>query len=772
MGCGSSKKDGDVKENVPAQERKRETSASEDQLMATLRSKRRYKNVFAETVEDQVPEVTAAMAKDDDMVLFLTKALAENFVCASLDDTEVGKIVEYLARERIAKNTEIIKQGENGDYFYVVESGTFDFIKDGEKKGSCGEGGSFGELALLYGAPRAATVIATSDAYVWAVDRKTFRTIVASGSAKSKKRVYDALTRVDLLSGLTDDQLALVADAVQIIKFSQGTRIINKNETGNVFYMIESGQVDCTDVGNANQFQDLVLAEGEYFGERALLTDQLRAANVTAKTDVTLLALDREAFQRVLGPLRALLDRNLSTRVLRSLELLKNLTEEEHKKAITLFRERHFEPGIPIVKQGDAGDEFFIIKTGKATVLIGESTVKNLEAGDYFGEMALLSKEPRKATVEAHAQDGCDCFVLSRQDFDQNFGQLKHVMNRESKKRSEEIKSLEANEDMQHVSIKDFQIKTNLGSGTFGRVKLVTYIPNPKQTYALKIMHKAEIVKHAQVKNVVQEKKLMSICVHPFILRLFTTFQDNHKLYLLLEFVQGGELFSVLHTNHSDGVSEMHAKFYAAGICAALELIHAKNVAYRDLKPENILIAGDGYPKVVDFGFAKIVTRKTYTLCGTPEYLAPEIVLGKGHDTNVDWWAFGILIFEMIAGYSPFSDSSGAMDQIKICKNIVNGKLIFPKKFGSKDSQDICKKLLTRSVTDRLGVNPQDYPVSAHDWFAKINFSAYLQKKPIAPWIPKIKNQLDTSNFDDYQQDDSIDHHYKDTPTLWTEFSA
>jgi protein kinase A len=206
------------------------------------------------------------------------------------------------------------------------------------------------------------------------------------------------------------------------------------------------------------------------------------------------------------------------------------------------------------------------------------------------------------------------------------------------------------------IEFKDLKPLAVLGAGTFGRVSLVQHTKT-KEVYALKALIKAEIVMHKQQSNVVQEKNVMIQSNHPFILRLFTTFRDTTKLYMLLEFVQGGELFSVIHTNKSDGVPAAQAKFYGAGVLLGLAYLHSKDIAYRDMKPENCLVDKDGYPKVVDFGFAKIIKNsKTYTLCGTPEYLAPEIVLGRGHDKSVDYWAFGILLYEMIAGYSPFSD--------------------------------------------------------------------------------------------------------------------
>jgi protein kinase A len=162
-------------------------------------------------------------------------------------------------------------------------------------------------------------------------------------------------------------------------------------------------------------------------------------------------------------------------------------------------------------------------------------------------------------------------------------------------------------------------------------------------------------------------------------------------------------IFICMYINMYIGVPDIQAKFYASGIILAIGYLHKKDIAYRDLKPENCVIDKAGYPKIIDFGFAKKLPGgvKTYTLCGTPEYLAPELVLGRGHNKAVDYWAFGILIYEMLAGFSPFSDAQG-MDQVVTCRNIVNGRLSFPRTFGA-ECKDLVKKLLVREIQNRLG---------------------------------------------------------------------
>jgi CRP-like cAMP-binding protein len=444
--------------------------------------------------------------------------------------------------------------------------------------------------------------------------------------------------------------------------------------------MIKEGTVSVTDMGE--QFSNHTLTAGDYFGERALLTGEPRAATITATTPVKVMALDRESFNLLLGPLKEVLDHNMNLRILNSIKLFEKLSTNERKKMSQSFAYERHAAGAVIIKQGDKGNKFYILKDGMARAEVDGKEVGQLKMGTYFGEMALLDDDVRKASVVATTN--CECFVLDRATFTRILGSLQAVINRETTQRLEVLKGAGPSDEAEpqlNLKFNDLTTLAVLGSGTFGRVTLVQD-KKSKAVYALKAMLKSEIVAHKQQSNVLNEKNVMISSNHTFILRLFQTFKDSKKLYMLLEFVQGGELFSVLHTATGDGVPDASAKFYGAAVMLAIGYLHNKDIAYRDMKPENCLIDKNGYPKLVDFGFAKVITGKSFTLCGTPEYLAPELVLARGHNKAVDYWAFGILLYEMEAGYSPFSDPQG-MDQVVICKNIVNGRLTFPRNFNN-----------------------------------------------------------------------------------------
>ncbi|KAF7549585.1 hypothetical protein G7046_g8299 [Stylonectria norvegica] len=297
-------------------------------------------------------------------------------------------------------------------------------------------------------------------------------------------------------------------------------------------------------------------------------------------------------------------------------------------------------------------------------------------------------------------------------------------------------------------SLGDFDILRTLGTGSFGRVHLVQSKHN-QRFYAVKVLKKAQVVKMKQVEHTNDERRMLSDVKHPFLITLWGTFQDCRNLYMVMDFVEGGELFSLLRK--SGRFPNPVAKFYAAEVTLALEYLHSKNIIYRDLKPENLLLDRHGHLKITDFGFAKRVPDKTWTLCGTPDYLAPEVVSNKGYNKSVDWWSLGILIYEMLCGYTPFWDSGSPM---KIYENILKGKVKYPA-YVNPDAQNLLERLITADLTKRLGNlygGPGD--VKNHPWFTEVTWDRLSRKDIDAPYTPPVKAGAgDASQFDRYPED-------------------
>lgn len=405
---------------------------------------------------------------------------------------------------------------------------------------------------------------------------------------------------------------------------SLGDKIFAKGDDGSIFYMIKDGSVRISDFGIGSQFKDHSIGPGSYFGERALMTGEPRVATASAEGAVVLLALERSSFDTLLGSLKDVLDQNMNSRILESIKLFSNLGPSERNKVVKAFTLETYNTDTPIITEGEQGQKFYIIKSGLCKVKAKGQEVGELQQGAYFGELALMDNDVRKATVVAAQR--CECFVLDRKTFQQIVASVRGSLESEANMRQKAMAESAAAQAASSIKYEDLKTLAVLGSGTFGRVTLVQDTKS-KNVYALKAMLKKEIVAHKQQGNVLQEKHTMIQCFHPFILRLYTTFKSPSSLFMLLEFVQGGELFSVLHTSTRDGVPDAQAKFYGAAVISGLIYLHSKEIAYRDMKPENCLIDSQGYPKIVDFGFAKVITGKTYTLCGTPEYLCERFYL-------------------------------------------------------------------------------------------------------------------------------------------------
>ncbi|KAF7160670.1 hypothetical protein CNMCM5623_006295 [Aspergillus felis] len=305
-------------------------------------------------------------------------------------------------------------------------------------------------------------------------------------------------------------------------------------------------------------------------------------------------------------------------------------------------------------------------------------------------------------------------------------------------------------------SLDDFTIQRTLGTGSFGRVHLVQSKHNHR-FYAIKVLKKAQVVKMKQVEHTNDERRMLNRVRHPFLITLWGTWQDARNLYMVMDFVEGGELFSLLRKSQADvtGPSQRFpnpvAKFYAAEVTLALEYLHSQQIIYRDLKPENLLLDRHGHLKITDFGFAKEVPDITWTLCGTPDYLAPEVVSSKGYNKSVDWWSLGILIFEMLCGFTPFWDSGSP---VKIYENILRGRVKYPP-YLHPDAVDLLSQLITADLTKRLGnLHGGSEDVKNHPWFAEVTWDRLARKDIDAPYVPPIRGgQGDASQYDRYPEE-------------------
>lgn len=299
----------------------------------------------------------------------------------------------------------------------------------------------------------------------------------------------------------------------------------------------------------------------------------------------------------------------------------------------------------------------------------------------------------------------------------------------------------EANEKL---TINSFTLMCVIGKGSYAEVILA----RKKDTgtiYALKILKKKKIEQRNQREHVRTERNILTEMNHPFLIKMAYAFQNEKKLYFALEYCPGGELFNLLQKKRR--FSEEHARFYICQIVLALQHLHKFDIIYRDLKPENVLIDTDGYIRLTDFGLSKtgIAGNKgAYSVCGTPEYLAPEILFQKGHGKAVDWWTLGAIMYEMLTGLPPFYTPN----REELFQKIKYYALKYPP-YLSPNARSLLDGLFQKESSKRLGSGTNGAEeIKAHPWFQGVDWDVIINKQIKAPFIPVIKNDVDVSNFD------------------------
>ena len=303
------------------------------------------------------------------------------------------------------------------------------------------------------------------------------------------------------------------------------------------------------------------------------------------------------------------------------------------------------------------------------------------------------------------------------------------------------------------LTFHDFIKLKVLGKGSFGEVLLVKLKANNKY-YAMKILIKKQVKLRHQEVHTRAERDLMVKINCPFIVNIKFAFQDEFKLYIITEFMQGGEMFFHLHKEKK--FSNEKTKFYIIEIILAIEFLHKNKMLYRDLKPENIMIDATGHIKLTDFGLSKMFTKskeKAFTICGTPQYLAPEILSDDGYDNSVDWWSLGCVMYEMLVGKAPFKIPKGSY----LTADLYKKKITIPE-YVTPEAKDLISQLLVPNPKNRLGYGKDgSQKIKDHCYFEGVNWDDAWERKLEPPFVPILKNETDLSYFDKMFTDEKIE---------------
>jgi len=383
--------------------------------------------------------------------------------------------------------------------------------------------------------------------------------------------------------------------------------------------------------------------------------------------------------------------------------MLKSLTETQLMEFADHLVQVRFAPGETIVKERDTGKNFYIVEKGVVTMHKGRdrNPILEIREGHFFGERALLSNAPRQNTFRAKGD--VICLVLGSGQFHDMFGDhLKNHMDDVHKARQEEIKMVPY--DCESFDPRSVSFRRYIGKGSFGLVSMVSWKDKPdSDPLAVKQIEKKCLVKTGQMYNVVREKKIMQLLQHPHIAKLEGTYSDADSLFFVLEYLAGGHVYHWLWKARLKFTLK-RARLYTACVADSLIYMHSKNILYRDLKLENLCLNHRGVIKLIDFGLSKHTEKKTFTTAGTPEYMAPEMITGRGHHKAVDYWALGISMYEMICGFTTFGmwvNKNPPSDLVVFQRSSMK-KPKFPSGFD-EDAKMLVLRLLEKNPAKRLG---------------------------------------------------------------------
>jgi len=419
MGCGGSKADStadtgvkaeDVKPNVDDNGKGGQPAGGEDKRRLTETHRRRVavRGETQEDLEDDAPENDPSIpAKTDEEAALIRNGLGKSDLFTGLADDQIDYLVRGFVSVPAKMGVTVIQQGEQGDHFYLCESGRYDvsLSQDTEYKQEYVAGDCFGELALLYNSPRAATVKCSESGVLWALERKKFRHVMIRGAAATMQSAANFLKSVELLSPLSDEQRSQLGNVMEEIRVPDGQYIVKMGEQADSMFFIKSGEVV---VHQGDEKGDMMrMNQGQFFGESCLEDkgQQVRKANIVAVGPTVVLKLSAQSFNDIIGDLAEVVEFNFKRKVLEAVDIdgtkvLDTLNPENQDKLLQALQEVQYSPGDKIITQGQTNDHFYIVKSGEVSVQSAEGKeIARLDEGQYFGERALLKGEPANATI-------------------------------------------------------------------------------------------------------------------------------------------------------------------------------------------------------------------------------------------------------------------------------------------------------------------------------------------------------------------------------------
>jgi len=726
-----------------------------------------------------------SVPKTDDAYTFLKETLNKYYMFTSFADEDMHKVIEYMHPLMANEGDVLMRKGDFGEALFCIQSGSMNIVVDNEIIKEFSAGDCFGELTQSYNGANSAYMTVTSNSLLWALDLKVYRHITSLSAAHKTLSLCSFLRSCSYLDTLSNDNILqyiavieeITYDNQKVIDFQQLQNPLNSQETpsqisvkGAGFCIVQTGKVRCRQTrSNGREFDLITFYPGDCFsvtisdiehsigihntsGDSRVVEGQVSRVFISDSSNTVILYTPDNIYYTTLWNASEQIQERIRVQVLRSLQLLGSLREDQMTSLCSVMTLKSYVAGELLLSLGQIDDRLYLLESGEvsvgillnnegsdqveegsvtdATIVLNGNTAMSMRPDhiselvrlsplEFFGERSLIEEHPSETCVRAVTP--VQCWILKRDDFFEVLLEMdaKHTREMEEKKALErQIEQKKA--EMITYNLDDLEFQQIIGVGNFGRVRVVRHKQSGK-LFAAKCMNKLNIVLANQQSTIIREKNLLRECiVCPFIIDFVQTFAGKDTIDLMMELAPGGELWSCIYErgnliprNAAGGFQLGPVIFYAANIIIALEFLRSKKIAYRDIKPENLLLDSRGYLKLVDFGFAKVIPftndqgvlcHKTYTMCGTPDYVAPEVVLQTGYDSAVDIWALGCLIFEMYTLRTPFQHENTA----QVFHNMISWTMkrtpLFPLRNRSKST--------SRGVSGRFLIDSTASPMS------------------------------------------------------------
>jgi len=513
-----------------------------------------------------------------------------------------------------------------------------------------------------------------------------------------------------------------------------------------------------------------------------------RAASVIASQDGMLWALDRLVFRQILMKTAT----PVLVKKLRQVEVLKSLTAKQLQRLADILTEENFEDGEYIIRQGDVGETFYVLTSGAASCTVKDEgttsldpkksrrqtlkvkEVMRLKEGDYFGERALLNNEPRAANVIAVG--ATKCLYIGRHAFEEVLGPLQDIID-EDRKQREAVemkkqrrrkmtvfqKDLRQCTTLEDTKMADLDFLRSIRSGEMGDISLYVHKKDSK-IYTLKTFSKSKVVESKQETAVIKEKELFQHLLEeptPFVPMLIATMVDTSCLHAFFKVKICAEFHTLLE---AETFNESVAQFYGASMVLILEDLHQENIVHRSMAPELLTVDENGYLCVMDLRYAKRLDtekeeQRTFTVCGTPEYMPPEQVSAIGHGLSADLWSLGVFLYELVAGTTPFG-SEGGGNETDIYKRILSYQKGAPNHLTDSKASEELANLVDNLLIVNEGERMTGSRIRGHPWFENINWEDLRNHKMEAPHKASLPGFSTTEGeeckYADYTGDDHV----------------